>query len=184
MKNNIKNEIDKKINEIRNKYNLTQEDTFDIVKLAKQNNIEVGNVQILENDIDGFFSVLNHSTVIGVNKNRKLTYKRYIIAYALGIYFFKYNGERKYAHIIDIDLFKNKIDWDLKYFVNSLLVPMESFSLKFEELKGKYVSDAYINQELARIYKVPVEVIEFRRFELEKPKNIKKPVKVRIKRHQ
>ena len=157
--------LDEKLDYLRNKFELLKNDNFDIVELARKNNISVGNSHLLHDD--GFLAICNeknkHSVVIGVSNDYHLYLKRYIIAYALGLYFTKCDEEGCFIDKIKLDI--DNIDLDIDYFASSLLVPMESFYSRYQHLKQCFLSDSIIDERLSKIYHVPLNVIRARRTE-------------------
>lgn len=151
------------------------EGEVDVIKLAQKLGFLVGLTSLPEEE-DGFIIVdkdakaierltgLQVDKVIGINPERDLQTKRFIIAHELGHYKLHYETEASdgmYAHR------ENKKGKDDKenaadYFAACLLMPHESFKKKYDELKKKKNSQKDIVILLQNYFNVPKESVERR----------------------
>ena len=125
-------------------------EVVDIIQIAKNLGFAVGNA-MLTDDEDGFIIVkegekeilgIKTDKLIGVNSQRTLEWKRFIVAYEIAHYYLHYSSARNngmYAHR-DHRKGKNDVENDADYFAACLLMPKTSFKEKFNELKDKDLS--------------------------------------------
>lgn len=122
-------------------------DAVDVIRIAKMLGFAVGNA-VLKDDVDGFIIVeegkndilgIKTDKLIGVNSERPLEWKRFIIAHEIAHYILHYSKEKDkgiYAHR-DHRKGKDDIENDADFFAANLLMPRDKFTEKFNELKKK-----------------------------------------------
>lgn len=161
--------IEREVSALLTEYGYSFEtDTYlDIVNLAKKFGFIVGNAK-LDDVEDGFIiiqprdsstrnaSIFAHSKVIGVNANRPLDLKRFVIAHEFAHSVLHYNGNGIFLHRDNIKG-KNKMENTADYFAAALLMPNESFSREYKKLLAQGLTRNTICYRLASIYKVPFE---------------------------
>lgn len=143
----IESRVDKMLDEIG--YQDTNDDV-DLFEIARLLGIAVGNA-MLNNDDDGFIIVnegvdeilgIKTDKLIGVNSQRSLEWKRFIIAHEIAHYILHYSKEKDkgiYAHR-EHKKGKDEIENEADFFAANLLMPRERFINKFNELKSKGLS--------------------------------------------
>ena len=158
-KGSKKQKLTEKLNFLRNQFDLLKYYNFDIVRVAKENNIIVGNSKL--SDEDGFLIICNeddtHYALIGVNNKYPLFQKRYIIAYSLGLYSLIRDKKGYYINKIKLD---ENIDLEIDKFAKSLLVPIESFYSTYQNMKKDFDVSEGIDDLLSDLYKVPLNIIK------------------------
>lgn len=143
-----KQQIEDKVAELLTKVNYHDKgEAVDIIQIAKDLGFAVGNA-VLTDDDDGFIIVkegekeilgIKTDKLIGVNSERPLEWKRFIVAHEIAHYFLHYCSEKNngmYAHR-DHRKGKNEAENEADYFAACLLMPEKSFIEKFKELKEK-----------------------------------------------
>lgn len=125
-------------------------DSIDIIDIAHKMGFAVGNA-ILKDDMDGFIIVdeskkeilgIKTDKLIGVNSERELSWKRFIIAHEIAHYVLHYSPEKDngmYAHR-DHKKGKNKQENEADFFAANLLMPRDKFVSKYKEFKAKGLS--------------------------------------------
>ncbi len=145
----------------------SESDTYiDISKLAVSVGFKVGVSKQLHFKDDGFMSVSKDKKklLIGVNDDRTIEEKRFIVAHELAHYF---------LHYIDSDLEeaimhrehikgKNEDENDADYFAACILMPKQSFVKQFQKLKAKKYDLVDIIDCLQAVFKTPRESIKRR----------------------
>lgn len=117
---------------------------IDIVEVAKKLDFVLVNARLGEND-DGFIivdegadEILGFKTdkLIGVNSNRDVPWKRFIIAHELGHFLLEYENTKKaqFAHR-DHRKGKNKRENEIDYFAASILMPKILYTHEFDSLR-------------------------------------------------
>jgi len=141
----------------------------DIIEVASCLGFKIGNASLSNNE-DGFVIIdkskssifdINTNKLIGVNCNRTLDFKRYVIAHELGQCFLHYDPKvinGKYAHRLHI---KGNNEIDADYFASCLLMPASDFLSKYNELKDKITTED-TNFLLAKKFNVPSFAVENR----------------------
>lgn len=143
--------IEEKANNITDKYLLHNKENgyVDIIKIAQDMGFLIGNAK-LSDDSDGFIIIdekkdeilgLPTNKLIGVNANRSLGWKRFIIAHEIGHYILHFIDnavklDGLYAHrehITGKDEEENKAD----FFAACLLMPKNIFSREFKQKKAE-----------------------------------------------
>ncbi len=173
-----KTDIEKRAVELMKHINyVDDEEAVDVIRIAKMMGFAVGNA-MMEEDVDGFIvvdegkeEILDISTdkLIGVNSDRTLEWKRFIIAHEIAHYILHYSREidgGMYAHR-DHAKGKDTIENDADFFAANLLMPREKFTKKFNELKEKQLELDEIILLLSKKFVVTIETARRRIGELE-----------------
>ena len=172
-----KEDIEKKALEaIKTANYIYDNDAVDIIAIAKALEFEVGNAALDEDD-DGFILVndkvnslfgVKTSRLIGVNANRGLAWKRFIIAHEIGHYILHYSSMNQnglYAHR-DRKKGKSDIENDADFFAANILMPKEKFQEQFDSLKSKGLNKDEMIVLLSEKFVVPAKSAERRLEEL------------------
>lgn len=148
----------------------------DVIDVAKRLGFVVGNAVLNEED-DGFIVVeegrkeimgIETDKLIGVNSDRTLEWKRFIIAHEIGHYILHYkekNLKGLYAHR-DHKTGHNELENEADFFAANLLMPGKSFENKYNEIKQVYKNDREIVDALSKHFIVTVKMTERRIGEL------------------
>ena len=147
-------------------YNSDYDTCIDITRLATSVGFRVGESSRLHFKDDGFISVSRDkkNLIIGVNNDRTIEEKRFIVAHELAHYF---------LHCVDSDLKdtimhrehikgKNEDENDADYFAACILMPEKSFVRQYKKLKEEQSDFSDIIDCLQAIYKTPRESIKRR----------------------
>lgn len=157
------------------KYTIS-ECSVDVIDVAKRLGFVVGNA-VLDEEDDGFIIVeegrkqimgIKTDKLIGVNSNRSLEWKRFIIAHELGHYILHFkekNLKGLYAHRDHIRG-HNETENEADFFAANLLMPRESFEKKYNEIKQVYKNDKEIVDALSKYFIVTIKMTERRIEEL------------------
>lgn len=173
----IRVEIENKVNELFDTigYDLNQA-PIDVINIASKLGFVVGNA-VLNNNDDGFIIVeegreeifgFKTDKLIGINSQRSLEWKRFIIAHEIGHYILEYKNDNLkglYAnryHSRGHDKNENQID----YFAACLLMPASIFKKTYEEFKKTTLSSSTIVTILASYFSVTTKMTERRIEEL------------------
>lgn len=152
------------------------DEAIDIIRIAKSLGFAVGNALLTEDD-DGFIiveegaaSILGIKTdkLIGVNSERTLEWKRFIVAHEIAHYLLHYSSQGNqgmYAHR-DHRKGRNDVENEADFFAACLLMPREKVVEKFKELKDKKLSMSEIVLLLAKRFAVTQKMTERRIEEL------------------
>lgn len=173
-----KKNIEKKVNELFEKvgYDDNKEEV-DIIAIANKLGIVIGNA-VLDDEDDGFIIVrdgeeeilgIKTDKLIGINSTRPIEWKRFIIAHEIAHYYLHYmNGNNKgiFAHR-DHKKGKNDKENEADFFAANLLMPRDKFTLKFNELKEKQLSNEEIIVLLMKKFQVTQRMVERRIEELD-----------------
>lgn len=156
-----KEEIEEKALEIlKSSKDIYDGDSVDVIKIAEQLGFAVGNAK-MNNDMDGFIIVdenaedimgIKTNKLIGVNADRNLAWKRFIIAHEIAHYVLHYSKEKNngmFAHR-EHAKGKGKTENDADFFAANLLLPKDRFSSKYSELKEKKLDQKDIVVLLSR----------------------------------
>lgn len=150
--------------------------SIDVIDVAKKLGFVVGNAVLNEED-DGFIVVeegrneimgIKTDKLIGVNSNRSLEWKRFIIAHELGHYILHFkekNIEGLYAHR-DHNRGHNELENEADFFAANLLMPRENFEARYRKMKQVYQDDKEIVEALAKHFIVTIRMAERRIEEL------------------
>lgn len=159
-------------------YDVTDERSVDVIGVAKGLGFVVGNAILDGDDDDGFIIVderrreifgIETDKLIGVNSNRSLEWKRFIIAHEIGHYvldFQEKNLEGLYAHR-DHRQGHNKRENEVDFFAANLLMPRNIFTSKYNEIKDMYDNNKEIVDALSKHFVVHAKMTERRIKELE-----------------
>lgn len=145
----------------------TATDTYvDITKLAVSNGFKVGESKQLVFKEDGFMSVSKDKSklLIGVNDDRTIEEKRFIVAHELAHYFLHYINSDLKDTVMHREHIKGKSEDenDADYFAACILMPEQSFVRQFQKLKLKGYNSPDIIDCLQMIFKTPRESIKRR----------------------
>ena len=150
--------------------------SVDVIDVAKRLGFVVGNAVLNEED-DGFIVVeegrkeimgIKTDKLIGVNSDRSLEWKRFIIAHELGHYILHFkekNLKGLYAHR-DHNRGHNELENEADFFAANLLMPRESFEKKYKEIKQVYKNDKEVVEALSKHFIVTIRMTERRIEEL------------------
>lgn len=149
----------------------------DVIGIAKGIGFVVGNAVLNEEDNgfivvkEGAAEVLGVATdkLLGVNSDRSLEWKRFIIARELGHYVlhFKEKGlSGLYAHR-DCGREPDELEQEADVFAMNLLLPKESVMKRFEGASQVFETDAEIVSMLSKCFVVSSSMVEKRLTELE-----------------
>lgn len=161
-----KKNIEEKITDLLSQYgyNLISDDHIDIVNFVKKNGFSVGNA-LLPDSEDGFLAIRpdskakdNVEKIIGVNVNRSLELKRFIVAHEFAHSVLHYRDEQIFLHR-ENKKGKDGEENDADYFAAALLMPQKSFKRTYQQYKNEGLSDNLIYLKLAAIYKTPLESV-------------------------
>ena len=149
--------------------------SVDVIDVAKRLGFVVGNAVLNEED-DGFIVVeegrkeimgIKTDKLIGVNSDRSLAWKRFIIAHELGHYILHFkekNLKGLYAHR-DHKRGRDELENEADFFAANLLMPRESFENKYNEIKQVYKNEEIVDA-LSKHFIVTVRMTERRIEEL------------------
>lgn len=159
----------KSASELLEQYNM-KDNPIDVVVLAKRMGFVVCNA-ILKDDSDGFIIVspeandisgIKADKIIGVNTERDIKDKVFIIAHELGHYILhcKNAQKRYYAHRKHKkEKRKNKKEQAADLFAASLLMPEELFKKRYNELRNKDLSEEDCTSLLAQDFFVSKDAV-------------------------
>lgn len=158
-----KREIEARVTDLLTQYGYVSErDTYlDVVDFAQKRGFVVGNAELPEGE-DGFLAIQpgtfkkDGTKIIGVNVNRSLEWKRFIIAHELAHSVLHYREGEIYLHR-ESRKGKNSDENDADYFAAALLMPEGSFSRMHRSLNDGSRDRSTICSELSKIYRVPFE---------------------------
>lgn len=140
----------------------------DVIDVAKRLGFVIGNA-VLNDEDDGFIVVeegkeelmgFRTDKIIGVNSDRTLEWKRFIIAHELGHYMLHCRKEKQqglYAHRVHTTG-HNQSEDEADFFATNLLMPREIFTEKYNRLKEKDMEKQEIVDALARKFIVTSEM--------------------------
>lgn len=163
--------MEDKVSELLNEigYRPDRDTYVDVVGFVRKHGFIVGNA-LLDDEEDGFLAIWqsaerNHKPgtaeyqkVIGVNVERELGWKRFIIAHEFAHSILHYQGGRIYLHR-EHTKGKNADENDADYFAAALLMPRDSFRRVYTELTQNGLHKKAICLQLAREYGVPLESV-------------------------
>lgn len=156
--------IQNKVSNILMNYNLNDPPNgyIDIVKFARKIGFQVGESKKLMDYDDGFIYISKdkHKKIIGVNYNRTIEEKRFIVAHELAHYYLHYDHKAEEAFMRREQIKgKNEKENDADFFAACFLMPKNNFLNYFNEFK-KEEKDMYnIVDILQSLYKTPRESI-------------------------
>lgn len=153
-------------------YQPEKDDYVDIMNFVQTLGFTVGNVKL--NDAEDGFLAIQHSDkakntddrIIGVNDNRSLVWKRFIIAHEFAHFVLHYKSGEAYLHRENK---KGKDDEEnaADYFAAALLMPKESFARLYKQFEDSGLNKNAICLQLASIFKVPLDSVVRRVDEVE-----------------
>lgn len=154
--------IEEKAQEILRRFGV--EYYSNVSALATRIGIKVGETDNIDDDDDGFIFISQDRTkkAIGVNSNRTLKQKRFIVAHELGHYFLHYNETDKSLFAFrENRKGKDAKENDADYFAACLLMPTDTFLNAYMTLsrqKNKFSKQDIIDK-LSNEFCVPKESI-------------------------
>ncbi len=160
--------IAKKTNELLKQYGYNDKiDTcVNISKLAISYGFKVGESKQLPYKEDGFIFISKDkkNLLIGVNTDRTVEEKRFIVAHELAHYFLHYVNSDLEDAIMHRERIKGKnaTENDADYFAACILMPEQSFVKQFQRLTTLNYNSVDIIDYLQTIFKMPRESIERR----------------------
>lgn len=145
-------------------YNPISDDYVDIVDFVKKLGFSVGNASLPDSE-DGFLAIRPSPNVkdkidkvIGVNVNRSLELKRFIIAHEFAHSVLHYQKGQIFLHR-ENKKGKDEEENDADYFAAALLMPQKSFNRIYQKYRADGLAENVIYLNLALIYKVPLESV-------------------------
>lgn len=143
----------------------------DIVDFVRKWGFVVGNAK-LDDQEDGFLVIHASKTaqndkdtpndkIIGVNANRSLNWKRFIIAHEFAHSILHYKAGEIYLHR-ENKKGKDNEENEADYFAAAVLMPEDSFRRIYTQLEENGLNKAAACLQLATIFKVPLDSV-FRR---------------------
>lgn len=170
-----RDDIEKEALKILEKYeDIYDGDSVDVIKIAENLGFAVGNAK-MNDDMDGFIIIdegadeilgIKTNKLIGVNSERSLQWKRFIVAHEIAHYVLHYSKEKNkgmFAHRDHVKG-KNETENDADFFAANLLLPKDRFSNKYRELKEKGLEQKDIEVLLSRRF-IATEKTVVRRIE-------------------
>ena len=154
-----KKEIAKQAEELLIKfgYNIESVTYVDITKLATSAGFRVGESKKIPFIRDGFMD--RENLIIGVNFDRTMEEKRFIVAHELAHYYLESQGTVRHRdHVKGKDERENEAD----YFAACILMPQHSFVRHYNRLKELGLGIVDIIDNLQAIFKTPRESIKRR----------------------
>ena len=145
----------------------------DIIAIAEKLGFAVGNA-VMTDDADGFVIVkkgekeilgIKTDRLIGVNSEKDLEWKRFIIAHELGHYKLESNAEEIYAHR-EHKTGKNMRENEADFFAACILMPQDIFEKNYNELKKREENKEKIITTLADKFVVTPRMVARRIGEL------------------
>ncbi len=149
-------EIAKQAEELLSKFGYNAESItyVDITKLATSAGFRVGESKKLPFIRDGFMD--RDNLIIGVNFDRTMEEKRFIVAHELAHYYLETQGTVRHRdHVKGKDERENEAD----YFAACILMPQRSFVKHYTQLKERGLGTADIIDTLQAVFKTPRESI-------------------------
>ncbi len=158
-------------------------DSVEVVKIAQKNGFAVAQADLklpeqgfilVNNNVDRILGIPTKKLIV-VNSNLDTADRRFVIAHELGHYFIYAEKQTMFAHRdMDGALFaqrddikgKDEEEQNADYFAACLLMPSESFSNAYEEIKTNCSVRNKIVMELAYKFNVPLESVSRRIKEL------------------
>lgn len=160
--------IENTVNMLLNQFGYVSDtDTYvDISRLAKSVGFRVGESKQLDFNEDGFIAVSKDKKklLIGVNDDRTMEEKRFIVAHELAHYFLHYVNSDLEEAVMHREHIKGKSEEenDADYFAACILMPEQSFAAQYQEQKKKGYGKDDIVDRLQVVYRTPRESIKRR----------------------
>lgn len=172
-------EIDARVSSLLKDYGYNEQvdDRLDVVKFARRKGFVVGNARLPIGD-DGYIVIQPDREklspyglmVIGVNAERDIKFKRFVIGHELGHWQLHYRGGGFYRHR-DGDQERGEAErrqeTEADYFAAALLMPTKSFHRRRDEMKALEMPRSEVSIRLAQIYNVPLRSVLRREDELD-----------------
>ena len=139
-------------------YSFEEDSYLDIVDFVQKLGFTVGNAMLQDHE-DGFLAIrpqANNDKIIGVNFDRSLDFKRFIIAHEFAHSVLHYQAGQVYLHR-EHKKGKSLEENDADYFAAALLMPQASFLRVYKLLLESGMNKNAICFRLASIFKVPFE---------------------------
>lgn len=168
-----KNKIETQVTTLLTRYGYMpdKDDYVNIVDFVQHLGFIVGNAK-LDDSEDGFLVIqtgdearggngTSNDKIIGVNVNRTLPWKRFIIAHEFAHSVLHYKSGETYFHR-ESKKGKGNEENDADYFAAALLMPKESFKRLYSQFKNDGLNDNAICLQLASIFKVPLDSVSRR----------------------
>lgn len=156
-------------------YSFEHDTAVNIVDFVRKLGFIVGNAELPDNE-DGFLAIQPQDSgknvdvvtrkIIGVNVNRPLDLKRFIIAHEFAHWVLHYQDGQVFLHR-ENKKGKNSEENDADYFAAALLMPKASFDREYSQLKVQNLSKSVICAQLALTFKTPLESVSRRIDEIE-----------------
>ncbi len=165
-----KKAIEEKVSKLLQEYgyNSEKETYLDVVAFVRSKGFMVGNAD-LDDTEDGFIIVgEKFGRIIGVNDNRPIEWKRFVIGHEFGHFVLSEKKENLFLHRENIKG-KNEEENDADYFAAALLMPEESFKRTYSEFESKMTMRELVSY-LAKEYCVSEESVQRRIEEVIKEK--------------
>ena len=183
-----KERIQEQVQGLLNEWHYNDEkDTYvDIIKFAQAQGFIVGTADLPDSE-DGFLLIdpkgdtLPHAVsasaasskrkIIGVNRERSLEWKRFVIAHELAHSFIHWNPEMEKGIYLHRENRKGKDEQenDADFFAACLLMPRKSFKSEYEKLSAAGYSRTDTCFKLVEIFKAPFESVSRRIDEVADP---------------
>lgn len=150
-------------------YNLDVGGYLNIFRFAQWQGFTVGNAQLRESE-DGFIVIRPDYNkekngdglgpkVIGVNEERDLAFKRFVVAHELGHAALHYNGAGLYRHREDKTgktPDERERENEADYFAAAVLMPAQPFYRRYQELHESGLKVGQVCFRLAEEFRVPL----------------------------
>lgn len=159
-------------------YNSNSNIAIDIIYIVKKLGFKVGSALLNNDNDDGFIIVqegkseilgIKTDKLIGVNSNRNLKWKRFIIAHELAHYKLHYNQESDagmYAHR-EHRKGKDNEENEADYFAANILMPADKFKAEYNKIRNRSSNINECISELSNLFIVTDKMVERRISELE-----------------
>lgn len=167
-----KMDINKKVLELLEEYDIDKSNPIDVVKLAKKMGFSLY-LQEMDNTEDGFILVneqmetipaFETNKIICVNSERSFVDRRFIVAHELAHYILN-DKQEIYAHK-ESSTKNDKEEEEADFFAACLLMVAETFTEKFNSLKADGLDLGEIAKRLAMFFKVEEKSVYRRIIEL------------------
>lgn len=154
-----------------------KKDSIDIIKIAHKLGFVIVNAE-LDGGEDGFLIVeegaykimgIKTDRLIGVNANRIIEWKRFVIAHEIAHYMMQYKEGKTqgmYAHR-EHKIGKNYEENEADYYAANLLMPKEKFICKYKQYSKDNMNEEELIINLSRSFAVTKKMIERRIEELD-----------------
>lgn len=158
-------------------YNDKIDGRLDVVRFARQNGFVVGNARLPDED-DGYIVIQPDKDkqssygpmVIGVNGNRDIKFKRFVIGHELGHWQLHHSTGKYYRHrdgMRNRSASEREEEAEADYFAAALLMPTNSFRRRRSELRELGLTRADVSIRLGEEFNVPLKSVLLREDELD-----------------